>query len=259
MPGSYTSPRKISVIRALRDEGFSNRKIAERLGKDRRTVDRIVKKLELGQDGAPLVKSGRPRKMMARDDRRLKNLVLRNRRASSGELSADLSQHGVFVSPQTVRGRLTRMGYVARRPRKKPLLTKRMMKARLDWAKAHIGWTVEEWKNVLWSDESKFNLWRNDGRQFVRRKSGEEFHPDCLERTVKHPASVMVWGCFSWYAVGRLHICEGMVNQQQYLHIIEDCLLPTMQDLEQDVGLDQSEMVFQQDSAPAHTARSVSN
>ena len=67
-----------------------------------------------------------------------------------------------------------------------------MMKARLEWARRHADWTVEEWKNVLWSDELKFNLYQSDGQQFVRRKAGEEYHPVFLERMVKHPASAMV-------------------------------------------------------------------
>ena len=195
--------------------------------------------------------------MTKRDDRTLKNMVLKDRRATSGELAAELAHHGVLVSPQTVRERLVKMGYVVRRPKKKPLLTTRMMKARLDWAKRHAEWTVEDWKNVIWSDESKFNLYRSDGHQFVRRRSDEEYHPDCLETTVKYPASAMVWGCFTWYNIGRLHLCKGTVNQAQYLKILEDRLLPTMRDLEQDVGISSRDIVFQQDSAPAHTAKTV--
>ena len=63
--------------------------------------------------------------MTKRDDRTLKNMVLKDRRATSGELAAELAHHGVLVSPQTVRERLVKMGYVARRPKKKPLLTTR--------------------------------------------------------------------------------------------------------------------------------------
>ena len=75
--------------------------------------------------------------MTERDDRTLKNMVLKDRRASSGELAAELVHHVVFVNSQTVRERLVKMGYVARRPNKKPLLTRRMMMARLDWVKKH--------------------------------------------------------------------------------------------------------------------------
>ena len=46
MPGAYSSPLKVSIIKALKEEGFSNRHIAGRIQKDRRTVDRIVKRLE---------------------------------------------------------------------------------------------------------------------------------------------------------------------------------------------------------------------
>ena len=120
-----------------------------------------------------------------------------------------------------------RLGYVARRPRKKSLLMKKMKEARLQWAKDHLHWGIEEWKYVLWSDESKFNLFSSDSSCLVRRQSHEEFHPDCIQRTVKFPASVMLWGCFSWFGIGRLHICENTVDQKQYLNIL---VKPTITD-----------------------------
>ena len=68
---------------------------------------------------------------------------------------------------------------------------------------------------------SKFNLFSSDSSCLVQRQSHEEFHPDCIQRTVKFPASVMLWGCFSWFGIGRLHICEN-TDQKQYLNILEN-------------------------------------
>ena len=45
MPDAYSSPHKVPIIKALK-EGFSNQHIAGRIQEDRRTVDRIVKRLE---------------------------------------------------------------------------------------------------------------------------------------------------------------------------------------------------------------------
>ena len=42
MPGAYTSPRCIGKIRVLKDFGLSNVEIAQKVSRNRRTVDRIV-------------------------------------------------------------------------------------------------------------------------------------------------------------------------------------------------------------------------
>ena len=57
--------------------------------------------------------------------------------------------------------------------RKRPLLKKRHRDARLDFALAHKDWTVEDWKRVIWSDETKINRLGSDGRKWVWKKPGE--------------------------------------------------------------------------------------
>lgn len=48
---------------------------------------------------------------------------------------------------------------------------------------------------MLWSDESTFQIvFGNHGCRFLRAKE-EKDHPDCHQRKVQKPASVMVWGC----------------------------------------------------------------
>ena len=34
-------------------------------------------------------------------------------------------------------------------------------------AEAHIDWTVEDWKRVIWSDETKINHLRSDRKKWV--------------------------------------------------------------------------------------------
>ena len=49
---------------------------------------------------------------------------------------------------------------------------------------------------VFFLDESTIALL--DGRvQTVRRRSGKMFLPQCLKKTVKFPAKIMVWGAIS--------------------------------------------------------------
>jgi hypothetical protein len=69
---------------------------------------------------------------------------------------------------------------------------------------------------VLFSDESTFCLFGDQAHAYVRRFPGEEYKPECINVSVKHPLKIMVRGCMAASGVGRLHIVEGMVNTAKY-------------------------------------------
>lgn len=91
-----------------------------------------------------------------------------------------------------------------------------------------------------------------DKRQYVKRRPGEKYHPDCLVRTVKHPTSVMVWSVISGKGLGRLYVVEGTMRQDQYKQVLQNRLIPQLNDWFQD-----GPRIFMQDGAPCHTAKSV--
>lgn len=95
--------------------------------------------------------TGRKRMSTDRDDRLLLVKSKKNPRLTSRELCRELKLHGVSMSSRTVRRRLQEFNRPARRPVKRQLLTRRMRKSRLAWAKTHQHWTVEDWKKVKFS------------------------------------------------------------------------------------------------------------
>ncbi len=62
------------------------------------------------------------------------------------------------ISERTTHRTLKQMGYSSRRPHRVLLLSAKNRKRRLQFAQAHQNWTIEDWKNVAWSDESWFLL-----------------------------------------------------------------------------------------------------
>ncbi len=97
--------------------------------------------------------------------------------------------------------------------------------------------TVSKWKNVLWSDESKFDILVGNHRCRVLRAKEEVDLPTCYQRLV-----LMVWGCISAYGMGSLHVLEGTMNAERYIKVLEQHMLPSRR------------RAFQQDNAKPHTA-----
>nr|CAH7724826.1 unnamed protein product [Callosobruchus chinensis] len=62
------------------------------------------------------------------------------------------------IPTATIRRRVLASGLRCRRPLRVPLLTARHRTARLQWARAHQDWLLPQWRNVLFSDESRFGL-----------------------------------------------------------------------------------------------------
>ena len=78
------------------------------------------------------------------------------------------------LSPQTMRGHLKKAGPKAMVKKNKPLLTPRHRRNRFDHAIAHQDWTVEDWKRVTLSDETKTNRLGSDGNSTSSDDMGEE-------------------------------------------------------------------------------------
>ncbi len=110
--------------------------------------------------------------------------------------------------------------------------------------------TVAQWSKVLFSDESKFCISFGNQGPRVWRKSGEAQNPCCLKSSVKFPPSVMIWAAMSSAGVGPLCFLKSTVNAAIYQEILEHFMLPSADKLYGD-----ADFIFQQDLAPAHTAK----
>jgi Transposase/Homeodomain-like domain len=159
----YTSPTKKARIVHYKNAGMTNDAIAQKFHIHRSTVSRIYgrhAKLENYYDVKP--KPGRPRKFTP-NDVRFAARTLAN--AKAHDVSDLQRQYFPGLHPETIRRRLAACGLKAYVRRKRPFLTEKHKKRRLEWAKAHQHWTAEDWKAVIFmifSDESKFNLFGSD-------------------------------------------------------------------------------------------------
>ncbi|GFT03039.1 transposable element Tcb2 transposase [Trichonephila clavipes] len=77
------------------------------------------------------------------------------------------------VSSQIIRRRLAEKHLRSRRPLRVMPLTPTHRRLRLEWCRARGNWTAAEWNQVVFSDEARFNLSRDDNRVRMWRPRGE--------------------------------------------------------------------------------------
>jgi hypothetical protein len=79
----------------------------------------------------------------------------------------------------------------------KPLLTFQMKRKRLAFARKYRHFTADDWSTVMYSNESTFRCIRAVRSMASRPLGMNRFDTRYTMKTVKHPASLMVWACFS--------------------------------------------------------------
>ncbi len=145
------------------------------------------------------------------------------------------------LSVNTIRRAICRCQLKLYHAKRKPYVNTVQKPRRVMWAKAHLKWTVSNWKSVLWSDESKFDiLVENHGCRVLRAKEEGDL-PACHQRSVQKPASLMVWGCII-IRYGQLACFGRHYECWRYVKVLEQHMLPSRR------------RVFQQDNAKPHTA-----
>ena len=99
------------------------------------------------------------------------------------ELVNDLKAVRTTVTKRTISNTLHREGLKSCCARKVPLLKKAHIQARLKFAKEHLDYPEEAWEKVMWSDETKIELFGINSTRRVWRKRNAEYNPRTLTLT----------------------------------------------------------------------------
>ena len=240
----------IGMLRA----GASVRQVAGAFGVHYSTVYRLQQRLQVTGTVADRPRAGAPRITTPRQDRAIRRQHLQDRfQTAASTARATQGQRGGPISSRTVRRQLADANIRCRRPHRGPILTDHHRRERRVWA-ANRGFLGRgtAWRDVVFSDESRFCLSHQDGRIRVYRRAGERYRDGCvLQRDCYGGASVMVWGAINTNFRSRLVIVNGNLNAIRYVgEILQPHLLPL---LAQHGG--NNRLLFQHDNARPHVAR----
>ena len=238
-------------IITLHELGFSYRKIAEKVGYTFSAVRYVIKRFQKKETIENEARVGRPRKV----DERLRRVIIRQATkepfASAPQLASEIADRtGIVLGRQTVRNVLYSADLHGRSPRKKSFISEINRQKWLAFAREYIQKPATFWHSVIFSDESKFNLFGSDGKRYVWRKRNTELETNHVRVTVKHGGgNRMVWGCMAASGVGNRVFIDGIMRAPDYIEILRSNLKESACKL----GLERS-FVFQQDNDPKHNA-----
>ena len=229
-------------------EGWSNRKIAEKLNRSSRTVDRYLKDPKSYGNRY----KGRNQALSAREKRKILRLA-----SNSTQSAAKIRQlAGVKASLSTVKRTIHAAKHIKRlKIKKKPPLDAVRKQKRLQFAKNYMTWAVQietrtnDWRLVVFSDEKRFNLDGPDGFQYYFHDLRKE--EICLSRHHSREGGVMVWGAITFYGTVDLIFVDQSINGIRYKSMLES-VFPKIREL-----FGPLPWIFQQDNAPIHNARVV--
>ncbi|GJJ67920.1 putative transposase [Entomortierella parvispora] len=199
--------------------------------------------------GRPKKISDQTRKLIARE---LNNGILLTMKDAVREIRI---LDGRQVHRTTVQRNLKDFGVKAWVKPKKPKLEPHQRQARYAFARRHEKWTIDQWKNVMFSDESSISRIGSFGRQyFYSDREHKRSEPHQVKETKQSGGGkIMVWGCMIYYGLGDLSWIPGKINSDQYLTVLKDYVLRSRDWF----GMDRETFIFQQDNASIHTARII--
>lgn len=237
--------RAIGMLNAGRRPAY----VAIHFGVHVKTIRRLRNRFQQTGSVRHLPRSGRPRVTTRRQDVNIRTSHLRDRlKTATSTARATIGTHNRRIHARTVQRRLKEVGVKARRPYVGPILPARNRRQRLQWAREHVRWTRQQWRNVLFSDETRVSVSSHDGRQRVYRRRHERFADCCVVQADRYGGgSKMFWGGVSYNNKTQLLPIQGTLTGIKYVSdVLRPEVIPFFNANRQ--------MTFQQDNATSHSA-----
>ncbi|GFV93159.1 transposable element Tcb2 transposase [Trichonephila clavipes] len=143
-----------------------------------------------------------------------------------------LSFCNVSVSAQTVRNGLHSAGLKARAPRKKSYISEVTRKRRLEFAMKSKNKPMDFWKKVIFSDQSKSEIFTPPSIRKIWRKNKTVLEPKNVLPTLKYGGgNVMLWRCVANNGAANLAFIDNKMNALAYIDVLRHNLLDSAKKL----------------------------
>ena len=146
MPRTKEISEDLRIV-ALHKAGNGYKSISKSLDVHQSMVRQIVYKWRKFSTVATLSGSGCPPNMTGGAQRAMR--LKKNPRVSAKDFQKSLEHAKISIDESTIRKTLNKNGVHGRTPRKKPLLSKKNITARLKFAKVHLDVPQHYWQNIL--------------------------------------------------------------------------------------------------------------
>ena len=259
--GKHLKIDQIAAIAALYQAGHKNLEISTQTGINLRTVQSWTKKYRESPNGDVQLQKkqpGRPKLTGPRTLNILKRQVDIEPSVSARQLKERNTALLSTVSIRTIQRRLhVDLEFRRRVAKKKPMITARQQRNRLQFAKEKIRWNNKKWRKTLFSDEATFTVTGNRPTMVRRRPGSDPYEARYICPTVKQPDRLMVWGAIGYSGPGVLITLPRnlTMNSRRYRELLRrnlyDCL--------KKCRISRKAAIFQQDGATCHTAHIIGN
>ena len=227
------------------EAGLSQREVARVLGMSQSVVSRMWTRFHLTGNVMHQHAGGRECSTTRAQDRFIALQAQRHQFNSATTLRRELQNAtGVRFSTQTIRNRLHEAGLRSRRPAICIPLTRHHVQERLEWARDHVTWALNDWTPILFTDEPLTGGLGSGGCEMNVLLVCIAEH-DCYGR-----GSVMVWAGISAQGKTDLHVIDkGTLTAERYVNEILDVHVRPY------AGAIGPDFILMDDNARAHRVR----
>ena len=237
------------IIANLLRKGETYKNICNILNTSPKRVSRVSQSLKLGQDVPDPIKMGRKPKIDSTIERFVDEQTSINPRSSCNRIKNMLEEEiNVSISKTMIASIRYKLGYKYAQPRKRQALTQNQIQKRIDFCEKQLG-KYEKWsKQVIISDESRFGLFPDNSKLWLKRGVYAE---NTFVSKEKYTETIMVWGAIGYNYKSKLIIIEENLKSSTYIEMLSKNQI--FEDIKNKV-IDNN-VHFQQDGAPAHLAK----
>ena len=148
------------AINYLRETGLPFRKIGEQLNCHHSTAVNLYNQFVSSGCIAKKARSGRPSKVSERGERIVCCVAKKLRFGTLNAIVEEVRQSDVWktATKYIVRKILHKYKFLCHRRKRKPFVSGKNRRVRLQWVREHSEWSIDDWKNVIFSDECRFGL-----------------------------------------------------------------------------------------------------